>query len=241
MRRAAGALWAFRARVELEAEARFRRIAADLARVGSPAPVVMLAEKAAREEARHHVLCATAAARFGADVRRGSAEAAPTAPGLPQRERVLHEAVAMCCITETVSAALLTEMLRETGAPGGADRVAGDPAIHAVVREVLRDEVQHARIGWGHLAYEAGRGDVGFIGEMLPGMLDDTVADEVFAPSVADDIGHALLPYGGLPRETRRAVFAAAIRQLVLPGLAQHGIDTGPARAWLDARVPPTA
>ena len=42
--------------------------------------------------------------------------------------------------------------------------------------------------------------------------------------------------YGYLAEDGKQEK-AAYMREVVLPGLAQHGVDTGPARAWLDART----
>ena len=55
-------------------------------------------------------------------------------------------------------------------------------------------------------------------------------------PPEADDTGTWTAGVGGLPRATRRAIIEAAARQIVLPGLKRFGVDTGPARGWLDAR-----
>src|SRR5688572_22882183 len=102
--RRAAQLWAFRARAELDAAARFQRIADELARVGVSAALVDLAAQSAFDERRHHVLCAELAQSFGAhDIANTEPAAAPLRPGLPDaREQLLYEVIAMSCVTESL-------------------------------------------------------------------------------------------------------------------------------------------
>ena len=226
LRRMAGETWAMRALGERAAEARFNRIARELKTAGTPRAVLELAERAPLDEARHFVLCGQAAERFGVAIPEVPLDIPWTVSGLPAPKRLLHEVVAMCCITETLSAAYLVEMQRQTT----------DPALHDVVREILTDEVDHSRLGWGHLAYARTQMDVTFLGECLPGMLVDTVGEALFAPPDPNDPATALGRFGVLDRPIRRTLFGPTMREVVFPGLAQHGIDGADGLRWLDAR-----
>lgn len=226
LRRMAGETWALRALGERAAEARFARLAEALGAAGTSAPVLELANRAASDEARHFGFCVDAAARFDVAVPDESVAIPWTATGMSDDQRLLHEVVAMCCITETLSAAFLVEMQRQTT----------DPELHATVREILADEVGHSRIGWGHLAHVYGRIDLRYLGACLPGMLSDTVGDVLFASSSPNDPALALGPYGVLARTTRREIFTACMRQVVFPGLTQHGVDCAAGIQWLDTR-----
>lgn len=219
-------MWAFRARFERQAEAHFRQLAAGLEATGAPVELVRLAHKAADDEARHAVLAVGLARRFGIDEKAAPVASVPSpAPGsMALRERVLYEAVALCAVMETISAAMLRQM-RER---------ATDLEAREVVHAILVDEITHSRIGWGMLAFEAQRGSVVWLGPLLPAMLRATVQEEIFGPPEGAH-GAALEPWGGLRRELRRAEFEASVRGLVLPGLDHLGVPIEHARAWVDA------
>ena len=226
----AAALWAFRAQAELQAQGRFHRLAIELAEMGADDVVVELAGKAAVDEARHHALCTALSRGFGG---RTVLAAAPEVPRLRSRiecpsGRLLHEVVAMSCVTETLSTALLVEMRAR----------ATDSDVRDVVHEVLRDEVDHARLGWAHLAWAHARGEVGWLSTHVPAMLAATVREEIFEagdpPSPTPD---ALVGLGGLDRRTRRDIFVATMRGVVLPGLRRFDVDTRLAEEWLEERV----
>ena len=141
------------------------------------------------------------------------------------RDRVTYEVIAFCCVTETANAALVT---------AGADDV-DDPAIRRAVRTILADEVQHSRLGWRFLAtHPLTDAQRAWIGGYLPHMLRGTVRDELFsdAPVIGDEL--AMQKLGTLPIAGRRAAFLSGMRDVLLPGLATHGIDTTPAESFLD-------
>lgn len=226
-RRAAAITWSFRAGAECEAAARFDRLTDRLGRTGADPIVVSMAREAADDERRHAELCRKAAALFGGEVDLDFAvEPEELTPAdAPLRRRTLHEVVAMSCITETLSAALLGEMLDRTQ----------HPVVRDTVHSILRDEIRHSRLGWAHLAGGISKEDQAWLARALPDMLADTVTDELYLPPEADDVGVRISEVGGLPRPVRRATIEGAALAVVLPGLEQFGIDTGPARAWLAA------
>jgi hypothetical protein len=226
----AGALWAFRAGAELDAAARFDRIATALARHDAHRGVVDLARQAAADEVRHHDRCAALARRFGTTPPPKRMRVAPPlrVAASDDRCQTLYEAIAMGCVTESLSVALLLEM----------KHAAQDDEVDDTIAEILRDEVQHSRLGWAHLAAEHERINLDFVTRQLPGMLADTLHEEVFAtPDPHED--ESLAGLGGLPRRRRVAVVIAALREVVFPGLARFGIDTTSAEAWLAKRLTP--
>jgi len=225
----AGALWSFRAHAELEAAARFQRLAVLLHETGARGVVVDMARAAADDERRHHVRCYALAHRFGVPVTTSTEPVASALQtgGCAPAEQVLYEAVAMGCVTETLSTALLLEMRA----------AATDDEVRDTVDEILRDEVEHARLGWAHVAAEVSRRDLAFLGPRLPAMLAHTVHAEIFAEH--DDVdADALTGLGALPRSRRCAVFVQCMRDVVFPGLSLHGVDKTAADAWLAARLP---
>jgi hypothetical protein len=226
----AGRVWRHRERAERVAAARFRRLEDQLARGGARDVVVALARKAANDEARHAELCAALAARFGVACAPDDAVAAPAVgpSGLTPRERLLYEVIAMCCVTETISAAALGRMLER----------AEDPIVRRSVRAILRDEVGHARLGWAHLAAESGRGARSVVADYLPAMLEDTAGAELMsAQPDGSPAQPSLAGRGALGREERRAIFVDTLQSVVLPGLERFGVATAQAESWLERRL----
>jgi hypothetical protein len=226
LRRITGESWAFRARVEREAAARFLRLAPAIADFDAESPVPALMRSAADDERLHAVLCAGLASAYGASAVADAADVAIAPRHLAPRAAILYEVVAACCITETESVATLATLLAEPL----------EPDVEKVLREIARDEVAHGRMGWAHLAREAAAYDVSFLSPLIPTMLSGTVDETLFAPGDAPSDAPELLRHGVLPHSQKRAIFVRALQEVVIPGLEQLGIDAGPARAWLAAR-----
>ena len=228
VRRIAGSAWRFRCWVERDAAARFARLAERLAMVGAVRAVVELAQRASRDEQRHAALCADLAAGYEAPapaaVGASPSEIAPSS--LAPAQRVLYEVVAVCCVTETESMGVLTRLLAN----------ARDARLREVLRELARDEVHHSRLGWAHLATEHARGDVSFLGPLVPAMLQGATDADLFAPVPAEREDAALLEHGVLPHAMKRQVFTSTLEEVVFPGLEAYGVDTVPARRWLSAQ-----
>jgi len=223
----AASAWTFRCRVELEAEARFERLAGRMERLGDPAELVALARRASADERRHAVLCAGQAALLGETAALAPVSDLPEiAAALPLRERVLYEVVAACCISETESMGVLTTLLDAARAPG----------LRRTLRELASDEVRHARLGWAYLARAHAAGGVAFLGPLVPAMLGGSVAPDLFAPAGGDREDDALLDLGVLPHHLQREVFERTLDDVILPGLERLGVDITPARRWLAGR-----
>ncbi len=228
-RRRAARVWSFRMRAEHDATLRFSRLAERLSGSGAHGAVVTMARSAAADERRHTDLCGDLVAHLG-----GAPPELPSAPprevapsGLTARERVLYEVVALSCITETLSTALL----------GAIEEASTDSLVTHTAHSILRDEVQHSRLGWAHLAAEKGRGAGPTIAEYLPAMLQGTVNDELFADGEEGPEAAALSGLGALQRAERLSVFSETLRSVVFPGLETLGIDPAAGRAWLADRL----
>jgi len=227
-RRIAAEAWTFRWRVELEAEIRFARMARRLAATGALPVVVDLAVRASKDERRHAAHCADLARAFGASLPAEDIDAPEISPrGLDDRQSVLYETVAACCITETESTSVLTTLLHSVR-PG---------KMRRILRELLRDEVNHSRLGWAHLAHERSQGDVRFLDRMIPAMLEGSVTPGLFDAAPPELESPELLACGVLPHSTKRSVFTLTLLEVVFPGLERLGVHTGPAREWLSHKV----
>ena len=226
VRRRIAASWSFRYQVEREAQARFSRLALWLEQSEAPQNLVELARRSAEDEGRHAAHCAALAREYGTPVpEQLPAQLPEIAPrSLTSAQKTLYEFVAACCIAETLSVGVLMRLRP----------AAGDERMRAVLHELLQDEVVHSRLGWAYLAHAAPSESVTFLGRFLPDMLEVTAAEDALpAAPTPEDADPALLPHGVLPHAERRALFTSAMRDVVLPGLEQHGVPTGPAREWL--------
>jgi hypothetical protein len=91
-------------------------------------------------------------------------------------------------------------------------------------------------MGWAHLAREAGRRDVSFLAAWVPVMLSGTIDEGLFADALPEGNDSELLRHGVLPHAKKREVFVRTLLDVVFPGLDNFGVDSGPARAWLEQR-----
>ncbi len=228
-RRQISKVWRSRQRFELEAGLRFARLAIELEQVGAHPTVVMQAQNAARDESRHAALCRSLAMHFGArddtHAPRVPMRVAPS--GLTPREAVLYEVIALSCVTETLSTALLGDLVER----------ASDDMSRSALQSILKDEVQHARLGWGHLAAESRNGAANVVRDYLPAMLSATVKEgELFSRCPEPAVAEELPALGALTRRQRRDIFCRVLNEVVFPGLEQFGVDASGGRQWLEAR-----
>lgn len=208
---------------------RFARLAGWLDRAGFPVALSDLAARASMDEQRHAARCEELAQGFGTSLDHLPPAAPPVlAPeGLSPRATVLYEAVAACCVTETGSVGVLTALLGEVR--GG--------RLRRVLRELTADEVGHSRLGWAVLSAEPDRAAAAALSPWVPAMLAGSIEADLFEPGPPEDEDDALLELGVLPRALRREVFVRTTLDVVLPGLAEGGVDPRPGRRWLEGRL----
>lgn len=216
---AAAELWRLRERTEHEAATLFARLADDLARARVPDALVALARRCSEDECVHAEHCrrivdalVPGLAPLVPDLEVGLGEVGLGREEDPRR-RALYASVALGCVTESLSTALLIAIRPH--------------ARLGVVREgldrILADEVRHSRLGWAHLAVEARRGEVGWLGRSLPRMLRAALASDELALGGPRD----LRAYGILGRDDVSRICQATIEQTIVPGLARFGVGTG--------------
>ncbi|MEP7053212.1 MAG: ferritin-like domain-containing protein [Pseudomonadota bacterium] len=218
--------WGYRLRSELEASARFRALA-PLLRAQATSPLVAdMAEESASDELRHARLCRELVAHFGGE----SGSELPVSPsrlappGIEGREGVLYEVVALCCVTETLSTALLAELVAR----------AQDQVCRGAMHEILCDEVKHSRLGWALLAEEHARGVRDCVGRHLPQMLRDTLGRDFFdSPMQLEPRANELAGLGFLERPERQRIVRETLDHVIFPGLDRFGVDTVLGRRWL--------
>jgi hypothetical protein len=228
VRVAVAAAWRSRARNELSTSTLFASLTRSLVAVSAPLDIVRAAAAAVEDEVRHAEICATVARAYDPGGPPPAASPIVEAPhvesgGAPELAAVLF-AVSQSCVNEGVACVYLQQCLADTERP----------LTRSAVRDILEDEIHHARFGWTLLASpfvraEWRRG----VGEALPTLLG-RVADawirydpSELAPIPAGHgtiLGHAM---AGVVRE--------AYDELILPGFDAVNIDTRAAREWMRA------
>lgn len=213
------AQWSYRARAENEASQRFRGLRGRIHLQGIGGEVHALAGLAITDEERHRAACDEEAKRWGAARQHHKAVCLPAPKtGATPNRRLEFEVVTLCCIAETLNSIYLAEIVHS----------AKDLGLRARTREILKDEVGHARLGWFFLARTGA--DLRWLSEEMPRILRSTLHEEVLenGPAVVVDAD-----YGLYERSKLAELFRASVEDVVLPGLADHGLDTAPAQAWL--------
>ena len=220
-------LWGNRLIAELESAQRFATLAPQLRELGASETITAMVVQAATDELRHAELCKDLIRHFGgvpaSEQKTRVRRIAP--PGVEGREAVLYELVALSCVTETLSTALLGELVGR----------ARDPLCRRVMHSFLRDEVNHSRLGWAFLAEEYARGMRDCVGEHLSKLLDATLGGSFFSPAAAEDPRLTeLAGLGSLELSERQRIVRETLDQVVFPGLERFGIETALGRRWLN-------
>ncbi len=224
-RQHADRVWAARHGVETGAALRFGSLSRRMWEAGAPEALVELAARASRDETRHASRCEDVLRMRRAPVPPPETRLLEYAPReLTPEQRLTYEVVAQSCVSETESMATLVTLLD----------AARDETLKAIIHELARDEVQHARLGWGYLAWARPRMDLAFLAPLLPGMAAGSAGADLFrsAPPGTDE--PALLHWGVVPHSERQRIYLETLDSVVVPGMEEHGVDTGPLRLWVD-------
>ena len=220
--------WSARATAELRVASVFSVLARDLFEHGADPAVIRICARAVSDEVRHADICRVLAERYGGEAVAFPEPAPVPIPDLadarPGLRSTLH-VIAMGCINETVASAWLEASLTATSSS----------LARAALRELIADDIHHARLGWAHLGSAhvtpSMRAEIGpWLGRLLDAVLDPWLVNIAsFAAGV---------PSHGVPsEETSRAALAECLDGVVLPGLEALGVDTSAGRAWRARRL----
>jgi len=201
-------VWLSRAAAEAGVHDYARLIVDDLTAVGAD---TTLARRMLADEERHARICVEVASRFAGR----ALDAPPMRPyadpfaELPLPLRATIRVVSTCCIGESLACAWVDESARAVS----------NPWLREVLRKHLGDEIQHARVGWTHLATVANRS---VVAEWLPTLLRENLrAWRTFDPCWPSEG----FPEHGLPSHADTARWVDdAVETLILPGFAELGI-----------------
>lgn len=224
VRHHADRVWAARYGVETGAALRFGALSRRMAAAGAPETLVELAARASRDETRHASRCEDILRLRQAPVPPPETRLLEYAPaGLDPEQRLTYEVVAQSCVSETESMATLVTLLD----------AAHHDTLKSVIHELARDEVNHARLGWGYLAWARQRMDLSFLAPLLPGMASGTAGPDLFRAALPGTDEPDLLHSGVVPHSDRQRIYLETLDAVVIPGMAEHGVGTGALRAWV--------
>lgn len=208
--------WLERAASERRVGTSFTVIRDTLVEAAAHPELISLAERAIDDEMRHEEISRVVASRFhGTELPLPPALpfAAPEHPGAsPALKRHLW-VIGQCSLNETFASAVLEASM---------DVTTGTLA-KAALRELLADEVDHARIGWAHLASL----DVETKQQLQPRLASMVKANmkmwrETPRSYPSDD---ALLAHGALSAALIEQAIQIALEDLIIPGLQTLGFE----------------
>jgi hypothetical protein len=226
VRAAVAASWRSRATNELATSTVFATLTRCLVGLRAPHEIVRHAALAVSDEVRHAEICVHVARAYWAAC--PSPDPSPVVDEPrgedPELAAVLFT-VMQSCINEGVASVYLERCLTESRFV----------LARAAVRDILEDEIHHARFGWALLRSDVVRASLRTaVADALPALLD-RVADAWMAheASVLPAIpqGHGTIAKGAMA-----GIVRSAYEDLILPGFERVGIDSGRARAWAASR-----
>lgn len=229
-RRHLGGLWRRRAANELCTSAVFAQLDAELRLFGAPEEVLALSARAIDDEAFHSELCRLIAELYLSEPAPLTQLPEPPPPVFPvcstRVQRALFAAL-HSAVNETLAVTYLAACLAD----------AESDAVRRVLKELLSDEVRHARIGWAVLGSpKLSSHDRDAIASFMPALLELCVGtwladNETDYP---DDVprGHGCIGHSSISLAVDEA-----LQDVILPGLGHVGIDATSARRWVTSRA----
>jgi hypothetical protein len=228
-RAALSEVWLGRAATERRVADSFAVIRDALGELGSDSSLVALADRAVDDEWRHAEICRFVASRFvdrELDPPPALELLVPKHHGADRQLTLELWVVGQCCMNETIASAFLEAAVTTSNAP----------MARGALRELLSDEIDHARLGWAFLA-TLPRERLDAIGPWLFGMLRENLKLWRDAPR-----GYPMtdaLAAQGAPREAVvEDSLLTSVRELVIPGLERFALPTDKIQAWLASGAP---
>lgn len=224
-RAALAAIWQKRAGLELCVASTFSSMAVELLEHGATQTVHEIVAQAVRDEVHHAQISADLAARYrGGPTVWPDPEPNPI-PTFRQTKGPMHALlyiVVECCINETTACAILEASIAQ----------AESPLVKAALTRILADEVDHARVGWAHLASawvtpEMRRELPSWLQWLHEANHHDLLGDDTPLPR------EKYPAHGMLSRRRAREVTYATLMDVVFPGYRRAGVDPSAAEEWM--------
>lgn len=226
-------VWLSQAATERRVGHSFEVVHEALRAMGADAGLVEISARAVDDELRHAELCREMASLYAGHAVGAPEELPFTHPTHPAAKsdalrRALY-VVGQCAFNETFASAYLES----------AHASATVPLARAALRELLSDEIDHARIGWAF---------VSTLDEQTKSELDSWILPLAIAN--LREWRSLKLPEGsrsvvgahGVPeKEAIERALLDAVESLMIPGFERFGFAVGPLKKWHAAGAPTSA
>ncbi|MFO0628199.1 MAG: hypothetical protein U0325_21680 [Polyangiales bacterium] len=228
LREALSKVWWAQSATELRVATSFEVVHRALAGLDAEPALTALAARAVDDEHRHAALCLEMAQRL-----HGGPLAAP--PPLPAQQPLHREArdederralfvIGQCALNETFANAYLTTAYRDTTSP----------LARAAINELLRDEIDHSRLGWAFLMTLPAARRAQLSDWLVPLTLTNLREWQQSATTHT----HAYEAHGVPRADDVREALAEVVRDVLVPGFAHVGFDVRALTAWCHAGMP---
>jgi hypothetical protein len=208
--------WLRRARSEARISAAFSKMIPLLREVRATEVVVDLIGLSAADELRHSEVCVHVAERYAGRRLEPAAVGETSLPAFGCGDERLEAALLVagtCCINETLATVWLTLGIE----------AARTPLTRAAHRAHLRDEVDHARAGWAHLASDALDRELrAALGDCLPRLLAANVPLWLEPDPLLPAQG--VRDHGAADHIVIERRMWGAVREILLPGFEHVGV-----------------
>ena len=223
-RRHLAEVWLGRAASERRVADSFEAMGVALRALRADAALVTLADRAVDDEHRHAEISRVVASRFaGTELAQPNLLALriPAHEGASDELRHALHVVGHCTLNETTAGAFLETCIHH----------ATGPLASAALRELLSDEVDHARMGWTLLAASSAEIRSG-VGQWIYPMARANLRMWRESPRPPSE-SPTMSAHGAPPMSVIDEALLAALRDLIVPGLRAVGIATERIDAWL--------
>jgi hypothetical protein len=190
----------------------------------------------AQDELRHAVLCGNVVRALGTKpVMHAEPElrAVPRYEAVPTGERVLRQAIAVGCLSETVAVALISEERA----------LATEPLIKWTLDKILADEVTHAKLGWSLASAfaptldEAGRlRTERYLCAAFAHLESNELPLLASKPVTDSSVKKQREALGLCEGDGPQVLFADTVASVIIPGLEKLGLDAQ--RCWKERKLP---
>jgi hypothetical protein len=224
-RAALAAIWQYRASLEMHVASTFSTLSVELLEYGATQTVHEIVSQAVRDEVHHAQISAEMAAKY-----RGGALVWPDpkpnpVPTFRGSKGAMHATLYMiveCCINETNACAILEGSIAQ----------AKSTLAKAALTSILSDEIDHARVGWTHLASpwvtpEMRKEIPSWLQWLHEANHHDLVGDDAPLPR------EKYPTHGMLSRRRARELTYATLVDVIFPGYRRAGIDPSAAEEWV--------
>lgn len=228
VRRAVASVWWGQCATELRVARSFAVVHEALVGLGAEASLIALAARAVDDEHRHGALCLEVARRYDASF----VDAPPDLPNqqpvhaLAQSEderRALY-VLGQCALNETFASAYLST----------AHQDATCSLARAGLNELLRDEIDHSRLGWAYVSTLSPALRARMSDWLVPLTLQNL---REWQTSAASHEG-AITEHGVPSADAVREALADVVRGVIVPGFATNGLDVRALERWVRAGMP---